>query len=105
MTEQLDSDDAAKLKMLHKHSVTYKYFFEQILPVIKGLRKRIETLESQPANTAPAVRWMGVYQDGRTYTEGELTTRGGSLWLATRATNKVPGTSESGWRLIVKGSK
>lgn len=61
------------------------------------LQKRIDELESRSSG----VEWKGVYADGRAYKSGDLTTRSGSLWVATQDTTERPGNSGS-WKLIVK---
>jgi integrin beta 3 len=50
----------------------------------------------------PTVIDRGVYKAGEQYAAGDATTWGGSLWIAQRATDRKPDTSDSGWRLAVK---
>lgn len=45
--------------------------------------------------------YQGVYENGRLYERGLLTTWGGSLWLSQAETKAKPGESPD-WRLIVK---
>jgi hypothetical protein len=68
---------------------------------IAGLEKRIEDLE-QRQKSEPAVTYGGTYKAGEGYASGQLVTKGGALWLAIENTSRVPGTEDSGWRLIVK---
>ena len=66
---------------------------------IKALEARIAELEAKP----PTPEYKGIYEDGLVYPRGTLTTRAGSLWLATRETATTPGSGPaSGWQLIVK---
>jgi hypothetical protein len=45
--------------------------------------------------------YQGVYENGRLYTRGLLTTWGGSLWLSQAETKMKPGESPD-WKLVVK---
>jgi hypothetical protein len=45
--------------------------------------------------------YQGVYEDGKLYTRGLLTTWGGSLWLSLADTRMKPGENGE-WRLVVK---
>ena len=62
------------------------------------LEKRIAALEQRPAG----VTWAGTFEAGKDYGVGQLVTRSGSLWLATRATHDTPGDASGAWRLVVK---
>jgi hypothetical protein len=101
MTEHIDSDDVATLKRISPRPVSFGWFFKEIVPALKELAHRVKALESQ--STAPSVRWMGTHTAERVYSEGQLVTRGGSLWLAIRGTRDTPGQSGD-WKLVVKGS-
>ncbi len=46
--------------------------------------------------------YRGTYDPANTYTRGLTTTWDGSLWLSERDTNRQPGTTDSGWKLITK---
>jgi hypothetical protein len=61
------------------------------------LEQRIKELEARPL-----LKYLGVWRDDATYTEGQLVTHAGGLWLATTDTTGTPSTPASGWRLIVK---
>ena len=79
-------------------------------PVIKealALRdSRIAALEARlgAVEQKPALKWAGTWAEGRTYTEGALTTKAGSLWLCTATTSLMPGQTPH-WRLIVKSGQ
>jgi hypothetical protein len=64
---------------------------------LEPLQARIKALEARPD-----LAYRGIWRDGEAYGAGSLATVSGALWLATRATTMRPGTSDSGWRLIVK---
>jgi hypothetical protein len=61
------------------------------------LEKRVEALEKRPV-----LRHCGIWQEGKAYTEHNLVTLRGSMWLCLRGTRKaVPGQSNN-WQLVVK---
>jgi len=49
----------------------------------------------------PALKYMGVWREGRAYGEGTLTTDHGALWFAKRATGMRPGAGDD-WQLTCK---
>lgn len=57
---------------------------------------RLEALEARPA-----VKYLGVYQQGKAYGAGNMVTDAGSVWHADRATMARPGSSDD-WTLAVK---
>ena len=67
---------------------------------LQQLEAEILTLKRQPAG----VHYEGTYEQGKTFRQGSLCTKAGSLWLAlTDVTNVTPGASSPGqWKLIVK---
>ena len=75
---------------------------EAIQAAYEPLAARIAAIEQRPT---VGCKWTGIYADDRVYTEGDLTTRSGSLWLALRETAATPGTDAACWRLIVKASR
>lgn len=66
------------------------------------LEGRVGRLESRPVNESRGCEWRGVFEQGRTYVPGDLTTRSGSLWLAKRPTSTTPGDTASDWTLVCK---
>jgi len=50
----------------------------------------------------PFLRYVGVYQDGKTYDVGDVTTWAGSTWHCKTATATKPGEGSAAWTLIVK---
>jgi hypothetical protein len=64
---------------------------------LAALQMRVATLEQRPE-----LRYCGTWRQGERYSEGNLVTRAGGLWLAERETDRTPGTENSGWKLIVK---
>ncbi len=53
----------------------------------------------------PVPLYRGVYAAGTDYVKGDAVTFGGSLWIATDATNEKPGAGETAWRLAVKAGR
>ncbi len=49
--------------------------------------------------------YRGVYAAGTDYLKGDAVTFGGSLWIATDATDEKPGAGETAWRLAVKAGR
>lgn len=84
---------------------------DAILATMTSLRdrltKRLDVLEQQMVvatakQAAPkGVRWAGVYREQTPFSEGELVTHKGGLWLAIADTSARPGVSAD-WRLVVK---
>lgn len=64
------------------------------------LADRIEALERQ-AQENRGLSYAGAWESGRSYSKGECTTYGGSLWHANAATASRPGHDGS-WTLAVK---
>lgn len=59
--------------------------------------------DGEPGKDGTAgLTYVGVYQDGKTYDLGELTTFGGSLWHANERTTTKPGDGSKGWTLACK---
>jgi hypothetical protein len=50
----------------------------------------------------PFLRYVGVYQDGKAYTAGDVVTWAGSTWTAAEATATKPGDGSKSWQLCVK---
>jgi hypothetical protein len=75
-----------------------------VADVALPLRERVAALEKEltELKTRPLLKWQGVHAPGRHYQEGSLTTKAGSLWIATSPTTSTPGEAGSAWRLIVK---
>jgi len=48
------------------------------------------------------LKFAGSYRQGESYAAGCFVTRSGALWLAERSTSGIPGSHDSGWRLVVK---
>jgi hypothetical protein len=74
------------------------------IKTVKGrsaaLEARVRQLEEQP----PSPHYHGVFQEGKTYSRGSLTTQSGGLWLALDKTTQRPGRSDQ-WKLIVKSGE
>jgi len=50
----------------------------------------------------PFLRYVGVYQDGKSYATGDVVTWAGSTWNANEATSSKPGDGSKAWTLCVK---
>lgn len=62
---------------------------------LKDLRERIEALEAHP------LKYLGTYERGQMYAKNAVVTHGGSMWIALRPTQQIPGPGD-GWQLCVK---
>jgi hypothetical protein len=77
---------------------------------IEVLERRLAELETKSGAGGDPRAWAansladcyrGVFQDNATYARGELTTYGGSMWIALADNSERPGTG-GGWQLCVK---
>jgi hypothetical protein len=62
-----------------------------------ALEARLAALEVRPE-----LKYCGAWRSDTSYSEGSLTTKSGGMWYAEACTDKMPGTVNSGWRLVVK---
>ncbi len=67
-----------------------------LLKVARGSR-----VKSWPI-VLPFMRQQGVYQEGHTYTTGDVVTWGGSQWHCEAETTTKPGDGSKAWTLVVK---
>ena len=65
---------------------------------IDQIEAEILVLKGQPAG----VHYEGIYEQGKTFPQGSLCTKAGSLWLALTDTIVPPGSNPNQWRLVVK---
>ncbi len=63
---------------------------------IAELKKRIQILESRPT-----MKYVGIWDEKDSYTEGEFVTHHGSIWACREGTKGRPGTTTA-WQLAVK---
>lgn len=54
------------------------------------------------ADGKAGMTYQGVYQDGKAYDVGDVTTWAGSTWHANEATDTKPGDGSKAWTLMVK---
>jgi hypothetical protein len=66
--------------------------------------KRFAALEKRAIDRVDQLKYVGVYDRGVRYREGNFVTRDGSLWCAKRDTHETPGESDA-WQLAVKRGK
>ena len=70
--------------------------FTEMFALADELRSRIALLEES------ATRYRGVFDKSATYHPGDMTTHRGGLWFCEKTTRGVPGTPNSGFRLMHK---
>ena len=75
--------------------------------VAKGIQVALTPVMARLAalEAKPGVSYAGVYTEGRSYTEGNLATLNGGLWLCLRHGSVRPGTDPAFWTLIVKSGQ
>jgi len=82
-------------------SLEHKVALVVVAGVNAGLAPVLARLAALEAK--PSVEYAGVYSDAKHYSEGQLCTRNGGLWLCLRSlTDCVPGSDPAFWKLIVK---
>jgi hypothetical protein len=108
------SDDLNVEEFLRMHgskAVTYRELHKVLEDVagvtvrlVKAQKERADTLEARvkELEAQPRLKYAGVHIDGQPYSEAQLVTRAGSLWISTMATRTTPGTPGSDWQLVVK---
>ena len=72
---------------------------------IAALEARVVGLEQEKKKGVGLARWAGVHESGRRYQQGELTTRSGNIWIATRDTDETPGFAPEHWTLIQRAPR
>jgi hypothetical protein len=81
---------------------------DELKAIIRGivppLKKHIAELSARltQVENRPLLKWCGPFREGQPYAEAQLVTKSGDLWVSTRATSSIPGTSGSDWRLVVR---
>jgi len=71
---------------------------------VETLLKRIEALEAKPA----ALKYLGVFDEGRGYSKGDVVTHRGGMWVALEANSVKPdeqGAGPRSWQLAVKAGR
>ena len=66
------------------------------------VERKLEARYSEIQVRTIADSYQDVYKHGQTYNRGVLATWDGSLWLSLRDTDRQPGTTDSGWKLVTK---
>ena len=64
---------------------------------VVGLTQQLATLEAKPH-----VKFVGVFEPGRTYEAGDAATHNGGLWVCKVRTSGKPGEDFVAWQLAVK---
>ena len=75
---------------------------EALAEKIGTLSRRLDALEG--ATSGKWITWAGRWDAGTSYARGAMTTHGGSLWIADRRTDAVPGAS-SDWSRMLKADR
>lgn len=91
---------------------------ETLTKDVTAMRERLAVMEARPGipgppgepgppgrdgqDGTPGLSYVGVYQDGKSYAPGDVTTWAGSAWHCHTATTSKPGEGASDWQLIVK---
>ena len=70
--------------------------YHELFALADELRSRIALLEES------ATRYRGVFDKSATYHAGDMVTARGGLWHCETSTRAVPGSPNSGWRLMHK---
>jgi hypothetical protein len=97
----------ARVEAALQSNVTWKALPEFLVEVfveftavkIKSLVDRIVKLEARPDSS---LKYLGVYRQDATYSEGSLVTRDGSIFHANKTTREAPGDGCMDWTLAVK---
>lgn len=74
---------------------------EQVRQIAKALAPLLKELVD-----SRAMRYEGVYENGRQYTRNAIVTRSGTIWhCAANSTNATPGDNSGDWKLMVKAAR
>jgi hypothetical protein len=94
--------------LTHPHRPVTRTFLAKVFAIAgRGIAEKINakfaTLEARivQLEQRPVVKYVGTHVSGMKYSEANLCTRSGSLWIATCETSSTPGESD-GWKLVVK---
>jgi hypothetical protein len=71
---------------------------ERLQSQVKALEERIRGLEAR----GPGLRYVGVFEEGRLYSWGDVCTDRGSMWHCSQPTTDRPGEGQTSWKLCVK---
>lgn len=88
-------EDDIKLLIKALAPVIREYVEKELSP----LTDRITALE---LHFKAAMKWEDNFQHGRVYPQGSVVRHAHAQWIAKTDTDRMPGTQDSGWRLITK---
>ena len=78
---------------------TREHVAKKIAAVVEPLERRLAALEAKAEIT---VKYAGVFKHGERYRRGDAVTHRSAFWVCTEATDAVPGSGETPWRLASK---
>lgn len=120
MTAHIEKPDATaaldeRLAKMKVGGMTIKGLVESVgnvmVELFRPFSKRLKTVEDRIAEVERGLAelqrgleqrsYQGTYDDTSAYQRHNMTTHGGSLWIALRDNADIPGTTDS-WKLAVK---
>jgi hypothetical protein len=102
--EEAENARAAKIMQSSKPvpyktlDLVIKAMIKRLIELEKAIEARFEMLEEQ------ALRYRGVHDKSRQYNPGDVVTARGALWFCEKSTRGIPGTADSGFRLMHKSA-
>ena len=80
-----------------------EHLSKEVADYILDLREAMRDLEARVAITEEkGMRYCGIHDKGQQYGRGDCVTAKGALWFAEKDTRGVPGSANSGFRLMHK---
>jgi hypothetical protein len=76
---------------------TYRYKSDETRELIVALETRLSALEQKPF-----VKFVGVFEQGKSYVPGDAVTHSGGLWICRAETTGQPNQDFHAWKLAVK---
>ena len=72
---------------------------EHVANAVAELTARLEAQEKQ------FMKWADDYEFGKTYPQGSVVRHAHAQWIAKVNTDRMPGSQDSGWRLMTKSDR
>lgn len=98
-------DIGAQLKKLERENLALQHRLAVAESTVAD-RAEIKKIKAKLARFETALDdamiYRGVWRQDHTFERGSSVSHDGSLWFAKKATDRRPGTPDSGWRLTVK---
>jgi len=104
LTEPIESATRAGsvIKRLAESLEATKAPDEGLAEGLAEIRAKLAEVEKQ---LGECMRPAGQWDEGREYQKGETVAHKNALWIAERPTDRMPGSSDSGWKMYIKASK